>query len=542
MLNSLLIALAAFACLACCGLGWLAARHRREAREQAARARAAEARIAEIDAETAQDQTILRKIEQQLRDKQQRLDHLAHHDPLTGLPNRLFLAERLSHALETTAARGQQLAVLFLDLDRFKHVNDTRGHETGDKLLQEVARRIRDAVRDDDLVVRMGGDEFVVVLQSVRGSDHVHETAARINAALSMPVVIDGRPLVTTTSIGVSMFPRDGADVGALLRHSDTAMYQAKERGRNNFQVFSPAMDRRLKERVAVEASLRAAMHAGHLDVHYQPILDVHTWNVVALEALVRWKHPKHGYISPARFIPVAEETGLIVPLGEFVLQKAIADAVAWRAGGATLVPIAVNVSAAQLRRGDLRGQIANLTRAHGLAPDLLQIELTEGAMIDQADARGGEGNEDAVNALRALGLRVSIDDFGTGYSSLSYLKRWRVDSLKIDRSFVRDLVTDSSDLAIVGAIIAMARHLHIDVVAEGVEGWPQLDLLRKLGCRHAQGFLFAEPKPAADCRDWLTGRPMRFGEQPAQAAVEDLGTDLELTLFEPMPKRIAVG
>jgi EAL domain-containing protein (putative c-di-GMP-specific phosphodiesterase class I) len=339
------------------------------------------------------------------------------------------------------------------------------------------------------------------------------------------------------------MFPRDGADVGALLRHSDTAMYQAKERGRNNFQVFSPAMDRKLKERVAVEASLRAAMQAGHLEVHYQPILDVHTWHVTALEALVRWKHPKNGYISPARFIPVAEETGLIVPLGDFVLQRAIADAVAWREDGASIVPIAINVSAAQLRRGDLRNRIATLTRENGLAPDCLQIELTEGAMIDQADARGGEGNEDAVNALRALGLRVSIDDFGTGYSSLSYLKRWRVDSLKIDRSFVRDLVTDSSDLAIVGAIIAMARHLHIDVVAEGVEGWPQLDLLRKLGCRHAQGFLFAEPKAAEECRRYLTGRPMRFGDSPpAQEVVEDLGADLELTLLEPLPRRVAAG
>jgi diguanylate cyclase (GGDEF)-like protein len=505
-------ALLAVAGLACAVFVALAVHHARRARALAARAAAAEHRLAEREDDEIREGAILRRIEEQLLEKQQRLDHLAHHDPLTGLPNRLYLAARLPDAIAAAQGRSQSLAVLFLDLDRFKHINDTRGHETGDKLLQEVATRIRTVVRANDLVVRMGGDEFVVVLEHVRGYEQVNETAARINTALSEPFLIDGRPIVTTTSIGVSLYPRDGADAGSLLRLSDTAMYQAKERGRNNFQVFSPVMDRKLKERVAVETSLRAAIQAGHLDVHYQPVLDVRTRRVVALEALVRWRHPRNGLIAPARFIPVAEETGLIVPIGEFVLQRAMQDVAAWRDDGAEVVPIAINVSARQLRGHDLRRQILDLSAVHGLSPTVLQIELTESAMIDEG--RGGDAAEDIVDALRELGVGISIDDFGTGYSSLSYLKRWPVDTLKIDRSFVRDLVTDSSDYAIVGAIIAMARHLQIEVVAEGVEGWPQLEALRRLGCRYAQGFLFAAPQPASECRRLLTGRPLRVGHE----------------------------
>jgi diguanylate cyclase (GGDEF)-like protein len=471
-------------------------------------------------AEAEQSGAMRLKIEAQLLDKQQRLDRLAHHDQLTGLPNRLYLAAHLPEALAAAKRTGTPLAVLFLDLDRFKHINDTRGHETGDKLLQAVAERIREAVRTDDVVVRMGGDEFIVVLGTVKNSEQVNETAARINSALATPVVIDGRPLVTTASIGVSLYPRDGQDADALLRHSDTAMYQAKDRGRNNFQVFSPAMDRKLKERVAIESSLRAAMAGGQLALHYQPLIDVNTRRVVALEALLRWKHPSEGYIQPTRFIPVAEECGLIVPIGQFALERAISDLAAWRAAGLTPVPVALNVSAGQLRRGNLRSAIASALDAHGLSPSLLQIELTEGAMFEQLEGRQGDSNEDVINDLRALGVRVAIDDFGTGYSSLAYLKRWRVDYLKVDRSFVRDLVTDPSDLAIVGAILAMARHMHIDVIAEGVEGFPQLEMLRKLGCRYAQGYLFAEPAPAADCERFLRARPVSVADI-------DLGEDV---------------
>ena len=471
------------------------------------------------------DVTLRRKIENQLLEKQQHLDHLAHHDQLTGLPNRLYLAAHLPEAIAEAKRTGALLAVLFLDLDRFKHINDSRGHEVGDKLLKTVAQRIRSTVRIEDDVVRMGGDEFIVVLKNVKGANFVNETAARINEALGEPVVVDGRPLVTTVSIGVSMYPRDGIDVGELLRHSDTAMYQAKDRGRNNFQLFSPVMDRKLKERIAVEASLRTAIEQRQLDVHYQPIIDIESHRVMGLEALLRWKHPLHGFVAPGRFIGVAEETGLIVPIGEFVLERVMDDAARWREMGWQPVPVAVNISAVQLQRSDLPATIRRLTQLHGLKTSMLQVELTESAVFEHREARTGESSEDAISQLRELGVRIAIDDFGTGYSSLSYLKRWRVDYVKIDRSFVRDLVTDMSDLAIVGAIIAMARHLNIQVVAEGIEGWQQLEKLRQLHCNLAQGFLFAKPTPAAQCRRFLTGTPLDLTDDELLETLDATGS-----------------
>lgn len=472
---------------------------------------------------TTDDVTVRRKVEAQLLEKQQHLDHLAHHDQLTGLPNRLYLAAHLPGAIEEARRTSVVLAVLFLDLDRFKHINDSRGHETGDKLLKAVAQRIRATVRNEDLVVRMGGDEFIVVLKCVRTSEQVHETASRINEALSAPVPVDGRPIVTTVSIGVSLYPRDGADMGELLRHSDTAMYQAKDRGRNNFQLFSPVMDRKLKERMAIETSLRNALQRQQLDLHYQPIVDIETHRVVALETLLRWKVPGQGFVPPEKFIAVAEDTGLIVPVGEFVLMRACEDMKRWRAAGAVPVPVAVNISAVQLQRSDLPATILRLTKQHGIHPSMLQLELTESAVFERRENRSGESNEDAVSRLRELGVQIAIDDFGTGYSSLSYLKRWRVDYLKIDRSFVRDLVTDPSDLAIVGAIIAMAHHLHIQVVAEGIEGWQQLEKLRQLGCAMAQGYLFAKPAPWDQCRRYLTGIPLDLTAEPDHA-LSDFG------------------
>src|SRR5882724_12937211 len=370
------------------------------------------------------DVTVRRKVEAQLLEKQQHLDHLAHHDQLTGLPNRLYLAAHLPGAIEDARRTCSNLAVLFLDLDHFKHINDSRGHETGDKLLKAVAQRIRATVRTEDDVVRMGGDEFIVILKSVRSSGQVNETAARINEALSAPIPVDGRPLVTTVSIGVSLYPRDGTDMGELLRHSDTAMYQAKDRGRNNFQLFSPAMDRKLKERMAIETSLRNALQRQQLDVHYQPIIDIETHRVMGLEALLRWKHPLHGFVAPGRFIGVAEETGLIVPIGEFVLERVMDDAARWRELGWTPVPVAVNISAVQLQRSDLPATIRRLTQLHGVKPAMLQVELTESAVFEHREARSGETSEDSISRLRELGVRVAIDDFGTGYSSLSYLKR----------------------------------------------------------------------------------------------------------------------
>jgi diguanylate cyclase (GGDEF)-like protein/PAS domain S-box-containing protein len=472
------------------------------------------------------DVTLRRKAETQLLERHQHLDHLAHHDQLTGLPNRLYLAAHLPGDIEEAKQSGSVLAVLFLDLDRFKHVNDSRGHETGDKLLKTVAQRVRSTVRTQDVVVRMGGDEFVVILKGVQDTRQVNETAERINHALSAPMVVDGRTLVTTVSIGVALYPHDGVDMGELLRHSDTAMYQAKDRGRNNFQLFSPGMDRRLKERIAIESSLRTALQSGQLDVHYQPIVDIESHRVVALEALLRWKHPSHGYVRPERFVSIAEEAGLIVPIGDFVLQRAIEDAVRWRQAGGKLVPIAFNVSAVQLQRSNLAENISRLTTQYGLEPSLLQVELTESAVFERREARNREASQDVVASLRELGVRIAIDDFGIGYSSLSYLKRWRVDSLKIDRSFVRDLVTDMSDLAIVSAIIAMARHLNIEVVAEGIEGWQQLEKLCQLGCTYAQGYLFARPTPAQDCAGYLSGKALDLTQpRPALDRLESTGS-----------------
>lgn len=453
----------------------------------------------EVLAYVTHDVSLRRKAEQQLIENQHRLDRMAHHDQLTGLPNRHYLSAFLPDAIAAARAASTILGVVFLDLDRFKHINDTRGHETGDKLLQEVAARLRAVVRDSDVVIRMGGDEFVVVFCNVKSCDEVTLGAGRIIETLNRPIIIDEHPLLTTGSVGVSLFPRDGSSMVELLKHSDTAMYQAKDRGRNNVQMFSSVMNRKLKARVAVEASLREALRLKQLDVHYQPFINLETRQVVGLEALMRWRHPVLGMVPADQFIPVAEETGLIVPMGNFVLHRALQNMSSWRKAGVRLVPMSLNIAPAQLQRGELQSTIATLLKTHGLRPEMLQLEMTERAMFD-SHIPAGENRQDTMARLRDLGVKIAIDDFGTGYSSLSYLKHWRVDALKIDRSFVRDLVTDSSDLAIVSAIIAIAQHLQIQVIAEGIEGYQQAEILRRLGCPVGQGFLFARPMPAEEC------------------------------------------
>ena len=463
------------------------------------------------------DVSLRRKAEQQLIENQQRLDKMAHHDQLTGLPNRHYLTAFLPQAIEEAKAANTMLGVVFLDLDRFKHINDTRGHETGDKLLQEVASRLRACVRDSDVVIRMGGDEFVVVFRNVKNYDEVTLGAGRIIETLNRPIVIDRHPLQTTGSVGVSLYPRDGANMLELLKHSDTAMYQAKDRGRNNVQMFSHAMNRKLKHRVAVEASLREALRLKQLDVHYQPFVNLITRKIVGLEALMRWSHPVHGMIPADQFIPVAEETGLIVPMGNFVLHRTLQTMSAWRKAGIPLVPVSLNVAPAQLQRGELQSTISTLLKSHNLRPEMLQLEMTERAVFD-SHTPAGENRQDSMARLRDLGIKIAIDDFGTGYSSLSYLKNWRVDALKIDRSFVRDLVTDSSDLAIVSAIIAIARHLHIEVIAEGIEAYQQVEILRRLGCTVGQGFLFARPMPADEILKLL-----RSDAEPPKEEEEDM-------------------
>ena len=312
--------------------------------------------------------------------------------------------------------------------------------------------------------------------------------------------------------------------MGELLKHSDTAMYQAKDRGRNNVQMFSQVMNRKLKHRVAMEASLREALRLKQFDVHYQPFVNLLTRKIVGLEALIRWRHPAHGMIPADQFIPVAEETGLIVPMGNFVLHRTLQTMSAWRKAGVALVPVSLNVAPAQLQRGELHSTIATLLKSHGVAPDLLQLEMTERAVFESTQTKAGENRGDTMAQLRDLGIKIAIDDFGTGYSSLSYLKNWRVDALKIDRSFVRDLVTDSSDLAIVSAIIAIARHLQIQVIAEGIEGYQQAEILRKLGCTVGQGFLFARPMPAEECRVLLGANAASQEDEEDMLAVFCLG------------------
>jgi len=469
------------------------------------------------------DVSLRKKIEAQLLENQQRLDHLAHHDQLTGLPNRHYLTAYLPQALAESKQHQHMLAVMFIDLDHFKHVNDSRGHEVGDRLLQEVARRIRTTTREQDVVIRMGGDEFVVVMRNAADMHQIHQAARRINRELDQPISIDGHLLVTTASIGVSLYPRDGADISELLKHSDSAMYQAKEGGRNKFQMFRAEMTENLKKRVSLEADLRAAIKLNQFDVAYQPIIDLRNNRVVGMEALVRWLHPTDGMVGPDAFIEVAEDSGLIVPIGNFVLRHVIHDLCTWKQANLALVPISVNLAPAQLRQGDLANVLCKLLSVSGFGPDMLELELTERALFNAGSAPG-KPHHDVIANLRDAGFRIAIDDFGTGYSSLSYLKRWRVDRLKIDRSFIRDLVNDPNDFAIVSAILAIARQMRIDVVAEGIEGYPQAQTLLKLGCRYGQGFLFAEPQLAEDCIAFLRSNNDESKNEP------DLLADLLLT------------
>ena len=450
------------------------------------------------------DASVHRKVAAHSIENQRRLDHLAHHDQLTGLPNRHYLAAFLPDAIAKAQVAGSTLAILFIDLDHFKNVNDSRGHEVGDKLLQEVARRIVENTSSEDTVVRMGGDEFIVVVRPTAEASDGQQAARRINRALDQPIIVDSHSLVATASIGVSVYPRDGTDMGELLKHSDSAMYQAKETGRNQFQMFRADMVEKVQKRVALEGALRAAIKRNQFDVSYQPIIDLRSQRVAGLEALVRWIHPTRGTIAPDQFIEVAEDSGLIVPIGAFVLRHVMQDLRTWQAAGLPLVPVSINISAAQLNQGDLANVIAKLLAANGFGPEVIELELTERAMFVAGGSRRSDSRRDMIAELRASGVRISLDDFGTGYSSLSYLKQWHVDKLKIDRSFIRDVVHDPNDFAIVSAILAIARQMRIEVVAEGIESYQQVQKLEPLGCRFGQGYLFAMPKPAEDCTQLL--------------------------------------
>jgi diguanylate cyclase (GGDEF)-like protein/PAS domain S-box-containing protein len=419
--------------------------------------------------------------------------HSAHHDFLTGLPNRMLLNDRVGQAIAAARRSMKKVAVLFLDLDGFKHINDSLGHSIGDRLLQSIAKRLVDSVRGTDTVSRQGGDEFVVLLSEVEGLENAETTVRRLLQVGSEPHAIDQHDLHVTSCIGVSIFPDDGLDAETLIKNADTAMYQAKENGRQSYQFFRPAMNVRAVERQSIEGSLRRALERHEFALHYQPTIDLLTGEISGAEALIRWTHPTRGSVSPGQFIPVAEDCGLILPIGNWVLREACQQARTWLDAGLAPGRIAVNISAIEFRNeGFLEGVFAIL-KDTGLDPASLELELTESVLMKRPDATSA-----VLQALRAKGVRVAVDDFGTGYSSLSYLQKFSIDALKIDQSFVRRITTAPAETTIVTAVISMARSLKLRVVAEGVESLRELEFLQAHHCDEAQGYYFGRPVPAA--------------------------------------------
>ncbi|MDP2810646.1 MAG: EAL domain-containing protein [Rhodocyclaceae bacterium] len=467
-----------------------------------------EQRVVERTAELASANTQLQEEVFERMQAEQRIWHIAHHDSLTGLPNRTLLHDRLEQALAQARRSRHRVAVMFLDLDRFKSINDTLGHAIGDELLKHVAERLTSVVRAVDTVSRLGGDEFVIVLHEISSPDDAVQVAEKILGALASAVTIDSHQLHATPSIGISIFPDDGDEVFGLMKNADTAMYHAKAAGRNNFQFFARAMNEQAERFFTLENRLRQAIQTGALLLHYQPLIDWPRRVACGIEALVRWNDPEHGLVAPGEFIPIAEETGLIVPIGEWVLAEALKQNRAWQQEGRPLLPVAVNLSPRQFRQKDLVETLRRILADTGQPARLLELEITESTLmhdIDETQAR--------LLEIAAMGVRLVIDDFGTGYSSLSYLKRFPVHKLKVDQTFVRDLTFDPEDAAIVTAIIGLARSLGIDILAEGVETREQLDVLLGLGCEKFQGFLFSHPLPPADA-DGIFQPLLRQGSQ----------------------------
>jgi diguanylate cyclase (GGDEF)-like protein/PAS domain S-box-containing protein len=433
---------------------------------------------------------IVRDITDRKRDEAM-LQFLANHDQLTKLPNRNQFAQRLADAIARAARYKHRVGVLFIDLDRFKNVNDTLGHESGDTLLIAVAERFREALRETDTVARLGGDEFTVVLEEIGDAGEIAATAQRLLETLGAPFDVQGQEVFASASIGISIYPDDGADAASLLRNADMAMYRAKEMGKNTFQFFTREATIASVARLQLENSLRRAIERGEFILHYQPMMDLTSLQIVGMEALVRWMHPDLGMVPPAQFIPLAEETGLIVQIGNWVLEQACRRTRALNQAGNLNLTVSVNLSARQFRRRDLAQSVAAVLAATGLPPSQLELEVTESSVMDDQEAAVL-----TLSALKAMGVHFSVDDFGTGYSSLSQLKRFPIDSLKIDQSFVRDIPADQDDAAIVSAIVAMGHRLRLKLIAEGVETPEQLAFLKALGCDLVQGYLFGKPMP----------------------------------------------
>ncbi len=449
---------------------------------------------------------------------EEKIRRLAYFDTLTGMPNRESFLEKLDLELLRASRAKRQVALLFLDLDGFKRVNDTLGHSAGDYLLQAVAARLKEKLRASDLVTRpaleegglhlarLGGDEFTVVLPDLDGTQTVSMVAERLQALLGRPFRIGGQEITVTASIGIAIFPEDGDDAAALLKHADTAMYHAKDQGRNNWQLYNKSLTAETMARIRLENDLRKGLERDEFRLLYQPQVRADDGTIVGLEALIRWQHPEHGVVSPAQFIPVAEDSGLIVAIGDWVLRTACRQLCSWQATGLATPRVAVNVSARQLRAHDFLGSVAAIIAETGIEPGQVELELTESILMEPEARR-----IDGFHRLRALGVHFSIDDFGTGYSSLSYVKRFPIGMLKIDQSFVRGLPGNADDAGITTAIIAMAHSLGLEVIAEGVETRAQLDFLRRANCQKIQGYLFSRPRPPDEVEQLLRQGSIRL-------------------------------
>jgi diguanylate cyclase (GGDEF)-like protein len=434
------------------------------------------------------------RILQQRKRMEDRVTHMAFHDELTSLPNRLMMSQRLDQALSRHRRAGTQLAILFMGLDRFKVINDSLGHEIGDVLLRQVADRLRSQSREGDTIARMGGDEFVVLIENHETLADISTRAQRLVEQLSAPYVLGKKDCHVTVSIGISVFPADGCESQGLLKAADVAMYRAKDTGRNNHLFYSPSMNVHTVERLELESDLRHALERNEFLLHYQPKVEIATGLITGIEALLRWKHPRRGLVSPMDFIPLAEETGLIVPIGEWVLAAACARTKAWQNQGLPKLDVAVNLSARQFADPMLLPKLTRIIRASGLNPSSLELEITESLVMSH-----GESAVAVLQKLKSIGVQIAIDDFGTGYSSLAYLKRFPIDTIKVDRSFIRDIPADPGDRKITRAIIAMAHSLRLKVVAEGVETAAQLKFLRNQRCDAVQGYFLHRPLPEAE-------------------------------------------
>lgn len=427
----------------------------------------------------------------ELHEKELRLRHQAYHDALTGLPNRPLLSDRLDHAIASAEREHEKIAVLFLDLDRFKVVNDSLGHDVGDELLKEVAQRLRGALRRADTVARLGGDEFVILMTDCHGAAEVSVLAEKILELVGAPVVLNGQNLHVGGSIGIALYPADGHDAGTLLKNADIAMYAVKESGRDGYRFFDSSMNEQAQERLVLENALRAALEREEFELHFQPKVKPHDGRPAGMEALVRWRHPEQGMIAPNRFIPLAEDTGLVVPLGEWVLRQSCRQIKAWRNSGLRPGPVAVNVSARQLGQGDFARRVIALLSEEGVEPGAIDLEITETAIMRDPDKA-----IEQLNALSAHGIRIALDDFGVGYSSLGYLKRLPISVLKMDRSFIMDVVDNAESASLARGIVGLALALNIEVVAEGVETPEQVRFLQECGCDLIQGYYYSRPQP----------------------------------------------